>query len=281
MSDLRASFEERDAYLDQLARAYADGRLDDEEFARRRDIVLSATMHGEMLAQFDGLPAPRVRHVRPARARVPRPVPTMSPPVQREPTPGIGRRAVLAGGIIALILGGLVLQDRTRFAADPDFAATAHLPLDRRDGVNDVDLERTIASLRDRGLTRIADFHADPGSTYGTAIDPADPERLTAFERPSGGSLRNPWRDDSWTGPTVDINEFQELVADAVDTATEHFGGEGRGDLSAVGRRPAGGRRRPMGRTRLDRPPRDGARRAGAVGAPRLNGAVVWHNGSV
>lgn len=59
MSELRAHFPERDAYLDRLAQHYADGLLDDAGFEARRDLLLQATTHGEMLRAFDGLPRPR------------------------------------------------------------------------------------------------------------------------------------------------------------------------------------------------------------------------------
>jgi len=60
MSDLRPSFEERDRYVDLLSTAYADGRLDEAEFETRTNAVLSAVSHREALAQFQGLPQPKV-----------------------------------------------------------------------------------------------------------------------------------------------------------------------------------------------------------------------------
>ena len=57
MSELRPSFGERDTYLNLLSAAYADGRIDDEEFDKRTQGVLSAVTHKDAIAQFEGLPA--------------------------------------------------------------------------------------------------------------------------------------------------------------------------------------------------------------------------------
>lgn len=92
MSELRSHFPQRDAYLDRLAQHYADGLLDDAGFEARRDLLLQATTHGEMLAAFDALPKPRYRDGGGA-------------PVRRRR--GMGRRALLLGGVGALGAVGL------------------------------------------------------------------------------------------------------------------------------------------------------------------------------
>ncbi|NLE97244.1 MAG: hypothetical protein GX596_04560 [Propionibacterium sp.] len=189
--------------------------------------MLSATMHGEMLAQFDGLPAPRVRHTRPARARVARAVPTTPPPAEREPTPGIGRRAVIVGGgLVAVIFGGLVLQDIERDSIDADFAVTEAVPVEWLEGIDVAELDRVIAALQDRGFTRLAEFHAAPNVVQGAATDHLRPELLVAFESLDGGTLLNPWQEDSFAGATVAIDEFRPVLTGAFDAAAEHFEGE-------------------------------------------------------
>lgn len=109
MSELRPSFEERDRYLDLLAAAYADGRIDDAEFQRRSDGVLAAVTHRDAIAQFDGLPRPNVL---PAPVYMP---PIESVPVTRPPalfelapdaSPGDRRAFLVLGGLgVAAVLG--------------------------------------------------------------------------------------------------------------------------------------------------------------------------------
>lgn len=82
MSELRPSFGERDTYLNLLSAAYADGRIDDEEFDRRTQGVLSAVTHKDAIAQFEGLPAPNVLPAPAKPAPPPRPVPPPSVPPQ-------------------------------------------------------------------------------------------------------------------------------------------------------------------------------------------------------
>lgn len=57
---MRASEQDRDAVVDRLSAAYADGRLADVEFQQRLDRALTATTRGELGATLDGLyrPAP-------------------------------------------------------------------------------------------------------------------------------------------------------------------------------------------------------------------------------
>ena len=86
MSELRPSFGERDTYLNLLSAAYADGTIDDEEFDRRTQGVLSAVTHKDAIAQFEGLPAPNVL---PAPAK-PAPPPRPGPPPSVPPQPPAG-----------------------------------------------------------------------------------------------------------------------------------------------------------------------------------------------
>lgn len=79
---LRPSFAERDKYLDLLSAAYSDGRLDDEELDKRTRAVLGAVTHRDAIAQFEGLPAPKVLKHEPPPAR---PAPVAPPPPRPEP----------------------------------------------------------------------------------------------------------------------------------------------------------------------------------------------------
>lgn len=73
---LRPSFAEREAYREVLAQAYAEGRVDDEEFAARQDLVEQAQTLGELRYVAEGLPTgglevagPNIPAVQPDRAR--------------------------------------------------------------------------------------------------------------------------------------------------------------------------------------------------------------------
>ena len=88
MSELRPSFGERDKYLNLLSAAYADGRIDDEEFDKRTQGVLSAVTHKDAIAQFEGLPAPNVLPAPAKPTPPPPPSPVPPPSVPQQPPAG-------------------------------------------------------------------------------------------------------------------------------------------------------------------------------------------------
>jgi uncharacterized protein len=55
---VRASDQDRDAVVDRLCAAYADGRLDDADFQQRLDRALRAQHRGELGATLSGLRGP-------------------------------------------------------------------------------------------------------------------------------------------------------------------------------------------------------------------------------
>ena len=139
MSELRPSFEERDKYLRQLSVAYADGRLDDDEFQRRSDGVLGAVTHRDAMAMFEGLPHPNVAPMVPVNP--PRPQPSPQPPAAftRMPSPQVtnrgpstNRRSALGFGVLGVaavafmgIFGFSTMRSMSNpFSAVPSDAAT-------------------------------------------------------------------------------------------------------------------------------------------------------------
>ncbi len=64
---LRLTDDDRTACAEDLAEAYAVGRLDDAEFGRRLDLLHTAVTHGDLGAVYDGLPAPTLYSPAPRR----------------------------------------------------------------------------------------------------------------------------------------------------------------------------------------------------------------------
>lgn len=55
---LRLTDADRTQCAEDLAEAYAIGRLDDAEFGRRLDLLHNAVTHGDLARAYDGLPPP-------------------------------------------------------------------------------------------------------------------------------------------------------------------------------------------------------------------------------
>jgi hypothetical protein len=75
-STMRASDQERDATVQRLQVAFAEGRLADAEFDERMRAALSARTHGdldELLTDLPAATAPVVPRAAPSAARLPRP----------------------------------------------------------------------------------------------------------------------------------------------------------------------------------------------------------------
>src|SRR5271156_4860996 len=63
---LRASDRERDAALQRIQQAFAEGRLDDAEFDERMRAVLTARTHAELHVLLADLPAEKTAGLTPA-----------------------------------------------------------------------------------------------------------------------------------------------------------------------------------------------------------------------
>lgn len=219
MSELRAHFPERDAYLDRLAQHYADGLLDDAGFEARRDLLLRATTHGEMLRAFDGLPRPRYAGK------------------SNEGGRSLGRRGLIVGGAVVAaavvtVAGGVSIFGARSYAPTagefyevasmgPDSVA---MPVDY--GV----LEETFATLDERGLSLISQFEAHTTGASGVAMSPRAPGELRTFDkrldRPVTVSEATPGE----VPPSVELGQLQEMVFRALDESIWIFQEEGVAD---------------------------------------------------
>lgn len=89
---------DRERATSELARHYADGRLDHDEYTERLDAVWTARTREDLQTLFLDLPRPS-GPVRPATSR---PARTIWPPLRRAPLPWLPVLAVLIGLSILL-----------------------------------------------------------------------------------------------------------------------------------------------------------------------------------
>lgn len=228
MSELRPSFGERDTYLNLLSAAYADGRIDDEEFDKRTQGVLSAVTHKDAIAQFEGLPAPNVlpAPAKPAPPPPPSPVPPPSVPPQPpagplysiEPAPvrftpaprrsddGPGAMivkvvvGVAAAAIGLTVIGGFISAGTAMNQFNQWGPGVVDI-----DGVGPVEIdgnwpenafpeatidhvESTLAQLEGEGWTSVAELHIEEGAITGRATAPGTSE-VVFFSSQADGSL--------------------------------------------------------------------------------------------
>lgn len=228
MNELRASYGERDAYLDQLARSYADGRLDDAEFGLRRDAILSAVTHADILEQFRGLPAPVVPSASsdeapsPTKDVVEAPKELVLPPPE---TSGLlnRRNLLIAGGAVVgvgLVGAALVAQRPVDSDPVPTEAAYPVLP------VNLDEVRAALAGLRQEGATNLLALYADEAMVYGQAQSPGDSAVVLGFEMPFGEPLTIREEGMEPEAMSMSIDAFEEALDRALQTAHDTFDGE-------------------------------------------------------
>lgn len=220
MSELRAHFPEREAYLDRLAQHYADGLLDDAGFEARRDLLLQATTPGEMLRAFDGLPRPRYRDEG-TRGR------------------GVARRGILIGGLAVAAAGAVALGLST-------LGARPYAPPAEEFYLNDpvetsgmeafyatVDygvLDETFMTLRERGLSLVSEFTADTTGATGVAMSPRAPGDLRTFDKRIDRTVVVSEATPGEVPPSVEVDQLQELAFRTLDESMWVFGDEGMVD---------------------------------------------------
>lgn len=216
MSELRAHFPERDAYLDRLAQHYADGLLDDAGFEARRDMLLRATTHGEMLGAFDGLPRPRYAGQ------------------DRGGRRGMGRRGLIIGGAVAagavvLAGSGAVIMGLNREAPVGEPIAAEAMAWDGEQVLLDLPgMDETIVTLRERGLTLLSEFTVDMAGVRGVAMSPRAPGELRTFEKDTDRPLIVAEGVEAEVPNTVDIDQIHNMLWDLPNTAVIDLGGPGQ-----------------------------------------------------
>ncbi|HJE51380.1 MAG TPA: DUF1707 domain-containing protein [Tessaracoccus flavescens] len=201
MSELRASFEERDRYLKQLSKHYAEGRLDEAEFEQRSDAIVSAVTHRDAMLQFEGLPKPNIVSVQgyqpPAGPRYePQPYKEDLPGKRPEPQP-VNRRGLLMVGGLAVGVVGLIgaanivgrgsSQDFTTIEPNfiPDMYATAadEVPSDYFEPTSA--MWDVVSALQERGLDHVSSLSMADRVITGTALSLRSPGVVTTFTRPA------------------------------------------------------------------------------------------------
>ena len=204
MNEQGRSFEARDRYLDQLAVAHAEGRIDDDEFDRRSQAAL----------RTDDPP-----HLPPERPRRSRPM---------------TRRVVLAGGAAVAALAAVTWITQGPPEPDPLSAERAFTGLTEA-----VALSRfwgLEASLRTDGLTLIHTLDITPTEITGTASRPATPDEDASFRLDSAGIVQvsaAPPADPAVAAPAVGSVELDRL-AQQFDVAVAAAGAEVPGELQEV-----------------------------------------------
>jgi hypothetical protein len=167
---MRPSFAERDSFRAALSQAYADGRIDDDEFERRSTLVETGVHAADLREALADLPQPEVEfpttltraEALDRRRRL-----------QATGAPKYGRRALLAGGAAVLgfvVAGGLgrVFGDSGGSDADDDAAAGAAEPAG--DFVHDsTALNAFIEKVKGKGYTHFMTIDIYPHNVQATA----------------------------------------------------------------------------------------------------------------
>ncbi|MDO5676481.1 MAG: DUF1707 domain-containing protein [Propionibacteriaceae bacterium] len=221
MSELRASFPERDAYLDRLAQHYADGLLDDAGFELRRDLLLQATSHGEMLRAFDGLPKPRYRDGTKVRITEGR----------------MGRRGLVFGGaaafvgVVAAIAAGGALARPYQYVPPAETWAPDPMPTEATAtpaaGVMPFDygaIDEVFMTLQERGLTLITALTVDGSGVAGVAMSPRAQGELRTFSKQGQRPVIVSEAVDGELPPSVDLESLQMLMYQVPDQAMADLG---------------------------------------------------------
>ncbi|MBK7821603.1 MAG: DUF1707 domain-containing protein [Tessaracoccus sp.] len=242
---LRPSFAERDKYLNLLSVAYADGRLDEEEFDKRTQGVLSALTHNDALAQFDGLPKPNVLPA--AVRRSPRPEVTPSSslykidPLPAKPTPhspsdgGTSRRTVLVAAGAVVALGGFLAWESgwpPIGSAAPEATASRGPDYDGEAGEGgeypEVSVDRfweVQQRLSDDGLTAVVSLRITDVAVEGTAMSPRSPREVAPFSQRGDGPVVVGETEGIDVDHTVDLDELGMMLDQALMNVVDELQG--------------------------------------------------------
>lgn len=194
MSELHVSFKERDVYLDILATNYAEGRLTDEQFQKRRDELLAATTHRQCRDVLRGLPVQIPGNDQPQTSR-------------EEARPGPRRRGILIAGLVGAVgLAGIAAWHASR----PDLTGAG--PREPRP------VQPTMRSWEDwyvvrqaleaRNLGGIVDLTLEVDSVSGTVTVRGNPSLLSTIKTIDGVVVISEPASGTHDGPTTDLNRF-------------------------------------------------------------------------
>ena len=230
MSELRPSFEERDRYLDLLSQSYANGRLDDEEFARRSQGVLGAVTHRDALAYFEGLPEPNIVPVEappPPQPRSTAHQPVVAPRPQRQ-SGDLTRRTLIAAGAGVGLLGLLGVFSLTPGSDDGGPYPDGVMPVDEltlsMDGIFVDGVQGAAASLAEQGLTEVEEFHVTRELIWGRAA-PAGGGEVFEFTQEPRSSLSAAAASQS-ASQTLAVDRLAALVPVAIEASADQLFGD-------------------------------------------------------
>lgn len=245
----RPSFGQRDAYRDLLSEGYAQGRLDDAEFARRTEAAVSATSLARLeglIADLPrgGLPVPVQRRRGHAEDRDVHDRAAHGRNAQGSAGRGRGRTslratlAVVTAAALVGITGGLI--------AGP-FMAEAQQTSDREvgdSGADEADQSSTTPSFADDDVIRAFDLAAEydevsrihiSGTTAqlhvptssGTTYDIVAVDQAGRVSAEPGGTYGEGMPDARFDPSAIDPQEIAAMVVRAPDVYAETTGNDG------------------------------------------------------
>ena len=251
MSELRPSFGERDKYLNLLSVAYADGRLDDDEFDKRAQAVLAALTYDDALAQFEGLPTPDIVPVKPLEPAPSSALYSIDPHPARYVSPssssgGVGRRAVSIGMGVAMaavglvVVGGFISFSRAanqfpgpfpvevpmatmgpvEWEAEPTLSDPMTLPALSVDRLWEVQ-----SRLVEEGLTSVVGLHLTEDLVEGSAMSPRAPREVAPFRQRVDGPVVVGETATGDAERTVDLDQLMIMMEAALNAVSFDLAG--------------------------------------------------------
>lgn len=237
---MRPSFVERDAFRTALSNAFADGRIDDEEFERRSTLIETGSHASDLQKALEDLPRPEVEF--PTTLTRAEAIGRQRRKGQKD-SPKLNRRLLLAGGAAALgfvVAGGLgELFGGGR--ADAESADPAEPAADFID--DPAALEAVLKNIEDKGYTHFTQVSIGPDVFEARARSLKTSSGVDSLTDYGDGDLRI--ADAGHLSKDTDLFTLDEFAVDLIpamsQAAQEELGGPttGRVELS-VERGPRG-----------------------------------------
>lgn len=163
---MRPSFVERDAFRSALSAAYADGRIDDQEFARRSTLIETGNHASDLQRALTDLPQPEVEFPTTlTRAEALK----RRRSLRASGAPTLSRRLLLAGGAAAL--GFIVAGGASRLFGSDSQAVEASDTGSGSDSDSEPEvdfisdpaaLKEVLTKVEDEGYTHFREIFIDP-----------------------------------------------------------------------------------------------------------------------
>ncbi len=120
VAEMRTSAADRERAVDVLKAAFAEGRLDQDEYVERMEAAYASKTYGELAALTADLPIGPLGALAPQLARASEPAQAIEPAQQALPEPVPARQQPVSGMAVAsaaLGVGGLVTNEYTALPA--------------------------------------------------------------------------------------------------------------------------------------------------------------------